>query len=58
MGAFQSIDDGDDAFLRVLFVVDVAAAARFVVVDDTSSSDLTLLAADATASPTLFLICR
>ena len=52
MGAFQSIDD--DAFLRVLFIVDVAAT-RFGVVDDTSSPDSTLLAAYAAA---LFLISR
>ena len=58
MGAFQSIDDGDDAFLRVLFVVNVAAAARFVVFGDTSSFDSTLLDVGATTSPTLLLICR
>ena len=48
MGAFQSIDD--DACLRVLFVVDVAAT-RFGVVDDTSSIGSMLLTAAATASP-------
>ena len=53
MGAFQSIED--DAFF--LFVVDVAAT-RFGVVDDTSLIGSTLLATAATASSTLFLICR